>query len=139
VLPPISFTAHPFFDPGFVSPSHPRDPGDCKYYRVTIEKVMDNRHWDGHCRHNYGYRQNSDFERINARFSFFLGHITHVFISFLFWPLISEDVLKMVGAKRATIFPFRIASTIALANGDPAMPAHGLSWAGIGLFKPGDV
>src|SRR6266542_833328 len=52
--------------------------------------------------------------------------------------LISEDVLKMIGEKRAAIFPFCITRTITLANGYPAVPAHRLSWPRVGLIKPGN-
>src|SRR6266702_6178696 len=51
-------------------------------------------------------------------------------------PLVPEDVLKMIGAEWPAIFPLRIADAIALANGDPAMTAHRLPLAGVGLLKP---
>ena len=39
-------------------------------------------------------------------------------------PLILENVLKMIGAKRATIFPLGVAGAVAFSNGDPAIFAH---------------
>ena len=39
-------------------------------------------------------------------------------------PLILENVLKMISAKRTTIFPLRVASAIAFSDGDPAILAH---------------
>src|SRR6476660_3232057 len=42
----------------------------------------------------------------------------------------------MIRAKWAAIFPLRITSAIAFANGDPVMPAYRLSRTRIRLFKP---
>ena len=39
-------------------------------------------------------------------------------------PLILENILKMIGAKRATIFPLRVAGAVAFSNCDPAIFAH---------------
>src|SRR5262245_16882301 len=44
----------------------------------------------------------------------------------------------MVRAKRAAVFPLRIADAIPFANGDPTMAAHRLARAIIGLFEPRD-
>ncbi len=52
------------------------------------------------------------------------------------WPLIAKDVLKMVGAKWATIFPLSITGAIAFTNGDPMVPAYRLSLPCIRLFEP---
>src|SRR5436190_4441670 len=52
------------------------------------------------------------------------------------WPLIAKDVLKMVGAKWATIFPLSITGAIAFTNGDPMVPAYRLSLLRIRLFEP---
>src|SRR5262245_39496842 len=52
--------------------------------------------------------------------------------------LVSEDVLKMVCAKRATILPLRIAEAIAFADRDPTMAADRLPCAGVGLLEPWD-
>ena len=38
--------------------------------------------------------------------------------------LISEDVLKMIGEKRATILPLRITRAIAFPNRNPTIPAY---------------
>ena len=59
-------------------------------------------------------------------------------IKIRFRPLVSEDVLKMVCAKRAAILPLRVADAIALANGDPAITADRLPRPGVGLLEPRD-
>ena len=38
--------------------------------------------------------------------------------------LTAENILKMIGAKRAAIFPLGVAGAVAFANRDPAMPAN---------------
>src|SRR5215467_11635175 len=50
--------------------------------------------------------------------------------------LISENVLKMIRAKRSAIFPLRIASAVALSYGYPVVPANGLSRSRVSLLKP---
>src|SRR5262249_54708801 len=54
------------------------------------------------------------------------------------WALVSEHVLKMVRAKRATILPLRVAEAIAFADRDPTMAADRLPRAGVGLTEPWD-
>lgn len=54
------------------------------------------------------------------------------------WAFISENVLKMVTAKRPNIFPFCIADAIPLANGEPPIAADRLPWPGVGLLEPRD-
>jgi hypothetical protein len=53
-------------------------------------------------------------------------------------PLILKNVLEMIGAKRATIFPLRVADAIPLSNGDPAILAHGLTRLRMHLLEPRD-
>ena len=53
-------------------------------------------------------------------------------------PLILKNVLEMVGAKRAAIFPLRVADAIPLSNGDPAILAHGLTRLRMDLLEPRD-
>src|ERR1700730_17907733 len=53
-----------------------------------------------------------------------------------FWTFIAENILKVISAKRAAIFPFRIAGAIAFPNGNPAVPADRLSLPGEGLLEP---
>jgi hypothetical protein len=53
-------------------------------------------------------------------------------------PLILKNVLEMIGAKRAAIFPLGVADSIPLANGDPAILAHRLTRLRIDLFEPRD-
>jgi hypothetical protein len=52
--------------------------------------------------------------------------------------LVSEDVLKVVCAKRATIFPLRVAEAITFPDGDPTMAAHRLPRPGVRLLEPRD-
>src|ERR1044072_5770861 len=47
-------------------------------------------------------------------------------IKIRFRTLVAEDVLKMVCAKRSTIFPLRIANAISFTNSDPTIAANGL-------------
>jgi len=49
-----------------------------------------------------------------------------------------ENVLKMIGAKRATIFPLRVAGAVAFSNGDPVIFAHRLARSRVRLFEPRD-
>ena len=53
-----------------------------------------------------------------------------------FWPFVAKDILEMIGAKRAAIFPLRIAGPIAFANRDPMMPANRLPLSHVSLFEP---
>src|SRR5262249_30960290 len=54
------------------------------------------------------------------------------------WPLIAENVLKMVRAERPTIFPLRVTNAIAFPNGEPAVATNRLSRPIISLLKPRD-
>ena len=51
-------------------------------------------------------------------------------------PLILKDVLEMIGAERATIFPLRISDAIAFADRQPATAADRLTLRGVGLLEP---
>src|SRR4029077_4168399 len=51
---------------------------------------------------------------------------------------IAENILEMVGAKRAAILPLRVAEAIPFANGNPTMAADRLPRPGVGLLKPWD-
>src|SRR5205823_2460493 len=51
-------------------------------------------------------------------------------------PLILKNVLEMIGAKRPTIFPLRVADAISLSNGDPAILAHGVPRLRMDLLEP---
>jgi hypothetical protein len=53
-------------------------------------------------------------------------------------PLILKNVLEMIGAKRATIFPLRVADAISFSNGDPAILAHGSTRFRMNLLEPRD-
>jgi hypothetical protein len=53
-------------------------------------------------------------------------------------PLILKNVLEMIGAKRATIFPLCVADAIPLLNGDPAILANGLTRLRMDLLEPRD-
>src|SRR5215471_2966073 len=53
-------------------------------------------------------------------------------------PLVSKNVLKMVGSKRPTIFPLRVTNAIPFANGYPTMAADRLSSPSVRLLEPGD-
>src|SRR5882757_2632609 len=59
-------------------------------------------------------------------------------IQIRFRALIAEDVLEMVGAKRAAILPLRIAEAISFANGNPTIAADRLPRPGVGLLEPRD-
>src|SRR5258707_1641714 len=59
-------------------------------------------------------------------------------IQIRFRALIAEDVLEMVGAKRAAILPLRIAEAISFANGYPTIAADRLPRPGVGLLEPRD-
>jgi hypothetical protein len=63
---------------------------------------------------------------------------TRAVIGVWFRPFISENILKVIGAERPAVLLFRIASAIALANGEPSVPEHRLSRSRIGLLKPGN-
>src|SRR5947199_7527655 len=52
--------------------------------------------------------------------------------------LIPENVLEMIGAKRAAILPLRVTEAISLANGNPTVAADRLSRAGVRLLEPRD-
>src|SRR5438067_13771472 len=53
-------------------------------------------------------------------------------------PFILKNVLVMIGAKRAAIFPLRVASPVALSHRDPAIFTHRLARPRVDLFKPRD-
>src|SRR5262245_6575073 len=53
-----------------------------------------------------------------------------------FGSLVSENVLKMVRAKRPAILPLREARATSFANTDPTMATDGLPRPGVGLLKP---
>src|SRR5207244_6093246 len=61
---------------------------------------------------------------------------TSAVISIWLGALVLENVLKMIGEKRAAILPLRVAGAIALANGDPSVLAHRLSWSRVCLLEP---
>src|SRR6266576_4099010 len=54
------------------------------------------------------------------------------------WTFILKNVLEMIGAKRATIIPLRVADAIPSSNGDPAILAHGLTRLRMHLLEPRD-
>src|SRR5437588_12089273 len=49
---------------------------------------------------------------------------------------VSEDILKMVSAKRAAVLPLRITSAIAFTNSQPTVPAYRLPLPCIRLLEP---
>src|SRR3954470_10918348 len=53
-------------------------------------------------------------------------------------PLVAENILKMVGAKRPTILPLRVTEAIPFPNGNPTIAADRLPRSGVGLLKPRD-
>src|SRR4030095_9290379 len=53
-------------------------------------------------------------------------------------PLILKNVLEMISAKRATIFPLSVADSIPLANGDPAIFAQRATRLRMDPLEPGD-
>src|SRR6476469_113583 len=52
--------------------------------------------------------------------------------------LVAEDILKMVGAKRATILPLRVAEAIPFTNGNPTIAADRLPRPSVRLLEPRD-
>ena len=52
--------------------------------------------------------------------------------------LIAENILEMVGAKRPTILPLRVAEAIPFTNGNPTITADRLPRPGVGLLEPRD-
>src|SRR5258707_1284351 len=59
-------------------------------------------------------------------------------IQIRFRALVAEDVLEMIGAKRAAILPLRIAKAIPFANGYPTIAADRLPRPSVGLLEPRD-
>src|SRR5436305_3604813 len=53
-------------------------------------------------------------------------------------PLVTENVLEMIGPKRSTILPLRVAGAISFANRNPAMPADGLALPRVVALEPGN-
>src|SRR5207244_8026030 len=53
-------------------------------------------------------------------------------------PFILKNVLVMIGAKWAAIFPLRVASPVAFSDRDPAIFTHRLARPRVDLFKPRD-
>src|SRR6266436_1856309 len=53
-------------------------------------------------------------------------------------PFILKNVLEVISAKWAAIFPLRVASVVAFSDGDPAIFAHRLTWPRICLLEPRD-
>ena len=53
-------------------------------------------------------------------------------------PFILKNVLEMIGTKRATLFPLRVADAIPLSDADPAILAHGLTRPRMHLLEPRD-
>src|SRR5947207_15644479 len=53
-------------------------------------------------------------------------------------PFILKNVLVMIGAKWAAIFPLRVASRVAFSDRDPASFTHRLARPRVDLFKPRD-
>ena len=63
---------------------------------------------------------------------------TRPMIQIRFWPFILKYILKMIGTKRATIFPLRITRAIAFPNRNPATFAHRLTRPRVSMLKPRD-
>lgn len=54
------------------------------------------------------------------------------------WSLVAEDVLPMIGAEGAAVFPLGVGDAVAVADGDPPAFADGFAFAFEGMAEPGN-